>query len=209
MYDRDLRVSDVERSHVIDLLQRATGAGSLTLDEFSGRVDKALASTTRADLNVLLLDLPGLTHPDQRAAPATRRAGRAPAAHSGEAVAPGGGVELTATLGSLVRRGHWDVPARMDVRVTLGSVELDFTEAELPDEPVSIAFEMTAGSARLRVPAGSRVVHDGLRAVLGSVQDHRHDPAGAAPGPTFVLTGAVRAGSVEIRSARRRWSLSG
>lgn len=57
---RDLRVSDSERSHVIGLLQRATGLGLLDLDEFNRRSAAAIASRTRADLNSLLLDLPGL-----------------------------------------------------------------------------------------------------------------------------------------------------
>ena len=57
---RDLRVSDAERSHVIRLLQRATGHGLLDLDEFNRRSAAATAARTRADLNSLLLDLPGL-----------------------------------------------------------------------------------------------------------------------------------------------------
>lgn len=57
---RDLRVSDDERAHVINLLQRATGRGLLDLDEFNRRSAAAIAARTRGDLNGLLLDLPGL-----------------------------------------------------------------------------------------------------------------------------------------------------
>lgn len=58
--DRDLPVSDTEREHVGQLLQRAVGLGLLSLDEFTGRMDVALAATTRAELNAVLIDLPGL-----------------------------------------------------------------------------------------------------------------------------------------------------
>jgi hypothetical protein len=59
---RNLRVSDSEREHVVGLLQRAIGRGMLDLDEFTERTDVALAARTRGELNAVLVDLPGLTH---------------------------------------------------------------------------------------------------------------------------------------------------
>src|SRR6266498_3995153 len=59
---RELRVSDAERTHVINVLQKAIGHGLLSLDEFTERTDQALAAKTRGDLNAVLVDLPGLTH---------------------------------------------------------------------------------------------------------------------------------------------------
>lgn len=58
--DRDLRVSDAEREHVGQLLQRAVGLGMLSLGEFTERMDTALASKTRGELNSVLIDLPGI-----------------------------------------------------------------------------------------------------------------------------------------------------
>ncbi len=60
MEARDLRVSDAEREHVGELLQRAVGQGMLSLGEFTERMDTALAAKTRAELNVVLVDLPGI-----------------------------------------------------------------------------------------------------------------------------------------------------
>ncbi|MBF6356573.1 DUF1707 domain-containing protein [Nocardia higoensis] len=60
MGDRDLRVSDAEREHVGQLLQRAVGLGMLSLGEFTERMDTALASKTRGELNSVLVDLPGI-----------------------------------------------------------------------------------------------------------------------------------------------------
>ena len=53
-----LRVSDAERSAVVDLLQRHAGEGRLTLDEFESRVDEAMAARTGDDLTAVLRDLP-------------------------------------------------------------------------------------------------------------------------------------------------------
>lgn len=60
MSERDLPVTEAEREHVGQLLQRAVGHGLLSLDEFTRRMDGALAATTRAELNAMLIDLPGL-----------------------------------------------------------------------------------------------------------------------------------------------------
>ncbi|MPY82642.1 MAG: DUF1707 domain-containing protein [Actinophytocola sp.] len=59
---RDLRVSDTEREHVVNLLQRAIGRGLIDLDEFTERTDIAYNAMTRGQLNVVLADLPGLVH---------------------------------------------------------------------------------------------------------------------------------------------------
>ena len=65
MEARDLRVSDAEREHVGQLLQRAVGQGMLSLGEFTERMDTALASKTRGELNSVLADLPGMQIAEQ------------------------------------------------------------------------------------------------------------------------------------------------
>lgn len=198
---RSLRVSDAEREHVVELLQRATGTGLIDLDEFTRRVDAALAARTRGELNVLLIDLPGLTHPEAARPPllSTRPARRvAPVP-----VRDTGGAEVRSTLSSVARRGAWDVPERLVVRTTMGSAELDFTEATMPHDRVVIDLDVVAASVELRLPAGSQVEHDQVQIMLGSIEDHRRGGAGVPAGPTFVLSGAVRAGSVEIHPPRR------
>lgn len=200
---RSLRVSDAERRHVVELLERATGAGLIDLDEFSDRVDTALAARTRAELNRVLLDLPGLTHPDRHAAVP---AATPPVRHTAPApVTDRGGAEVRSVLSSVSRRGVWEVPPRLAVQAAMGSVELDLTEAHIAHERVEIALDVLAGSVELRVPPGTRVERGDLRVILGSIDDRRRGTSEAG-GPTVVLTGAVRAGSVEIRPPRRsRW----
>ncbi|MGH3432960.1 MAG: DUF1707 SHOCT-like domain-containing protein, partial [Thermocrispum sp.] len=88
VHPRDYRVSDDEREHVVQLLQKAIGRGLIDLDEFTERTDIAYAATTRGQLNVVLSDLPGLVHP---AAPLP---GARPGGYPGEQVRPSERLEL-------------------------------------------------------------------------------------------------------------------
>ena len=83
---RELRVSDAEREHVVSLLNKAVGRGMITLDEFTTRTDTALAAVTRADLNAVLVDLPGMVN-NELARSRT---------------------ELRNSFGTTVRKGHCD-----------------------------------------------------------------------------------------------------
>ncbi len=207
---RSLRVSDAEREHVVELLRRATGNGSIDLDEFTERVDTALAARTRGELNAVLIDLPGLTHPDS-----TRVA--TPVHRVRQAVTPvhdAAGAEIHCVLSSVTRKGEWEVPERLVVQAAMGSVKLDFTGTDIGHDVVGIDLDVVVGSLELRIPAGAGVDLNALRLSLGSVDDKRRgddrNRGRAQQGaPLFVLTGAVRAGSVELRPPRRKWSKRG
>jgi len=56
--DRDLRVSDVERSAVVRHLERALRDGRITVAEFDDRTRAAYAARTRGDLETITEDLP-------------------------------------------------------------------------------------------------------------------------------------------------------
>ncbi len=53
-----LRVSDAEREAVVSRLQTAVGEGRIDLDEFGQRAEAAYAAVTRAELDLLVADLP-------------------------------------------------------------------------------------------------------------------------------------------------------
>ena len=57
--DPRLRASDADRQRIVADLERHTAAGRLSLDEFTTRVDAALAARTHGDLGAVLEDLPG------------------------------------------------------------------------------------------------------------------------------------------------------
>jgi Domain of unknown function (DUF1707)/Cell wall-active antibiotics response 4TMS YvqF len=53
-----VRASDADREAVVSRLQAAVGEGRIDLDEFGQRADAAYAAVTRADLDLLVADLP-------------------------------------------------------------------------------------------------------------------------------------------------------
>jgi hypothetical protein len=53
-----VRASDADREAVVTRLQSAVGEGRINLDEFGQRADAAYAAVTRAELDLLVADLP-------------------------------------------------------------------------------------------------------------------------------------------------------
>ncbi len=184
MEHRHLRVSDAEREYVGELLQRAVGQGRLTVDEFAERMDTAMVARTRAELNAVLLDLPGFT----LACPTASEV-----------------LELSHHLGELKRSGPWRVPPRVRLVGHLGFSLLDFTEAVFASPTVTLELDKTAGSTKIVVPEGATVDTDGLRVIVGSVKDST--VRRIEPGPVhFVITGHSTMGEVRILHPRR-WRL--
>jgi hypothetical protein len=173
-----LRVSDAERTHVVNLLQKAIGHGLLSLDEFTERTDRALAAKTRGDLNAVLVDLPGLTH-------------TAPESPIREKP-----VELRANMSTLKRNGNWTVPRELVVYNRLGSTELDFTEATIPYDEVRIQLNCGGGTVVILLPERASVVTDEVRMTAGSIKDK---VGGGTGRPRFVLSGSVTAGSLVVK----------
>lgn len=62
-----MRASDADRDRVVGALQRHTGEGRLTLDEFDQRSAAAYAARTIGDLDALIADLPPLATPGEPA----------------------------------------------------------------------------------------------------------------------------------------------
>lgn len=177
---RDFRVSDAERAHVVEVLQKAIGHGMLSLDEFTARTDTALAARTRAELNAVVVDLTGVTHTD------TNAPARTPP------------IELRANMSKLRRHGKWQVPRELSVHNRFGSTELDFTEAVFDHPEVLIKLDVSGGSVQMLLPEHASVDANGVQVVAGSVKDK---VGGSSGRPRFVIEGRVTAGSLKIRRA--------
>nr|WP_322788969.1 DUF1707 domain-containing protein [Lentzea waywayandensis] len=169
-------MSDAEREHVVTLLNKAVGRGMITLDEFTVRTDTALAAKTRADLNVVLVDLPGMVNNEL----ARER------------------TELKNTMSTTTRKGHWVVPSELVIRNTLGTTNLDFTAADVPPV-VNVDLDVSLGTVKLLLPAGSSVNADAVEITAGELKDKVHNSVG---NPHFQLRGAVRGGTVVIKRKR-------
>lgn len=146
-----LRATDDDRDRVVEVLRGAAGDGRLTMEELDERVGAALTARTYGELAALVSDLPA-----------------APESLAGaSAVEPKDLVRIDCHSGTTRRDGRWMVPRRMEVRVTGGSVTLDFTEAVTWWPSLQLDVAVRAGSLRLVTKPGILVSTDDL-AVRGS-----------------------------------------
>lgn len=197
VHPRDYRVSDDEREHVVQLLQKAIGRGLIDLDEFTERTDIAYAAMTRGQLNVVLSDLPGLVHPSAPT-PGTRAA-----AGGNGYVRPSERLELVGSYSNLVREGNWLVPEYVLVRNKYGNTRLDFTAAELTSDVVNVELDSKWGGVQVIIPEDGAVDYNGLTEIkFGGVEDRTHSN-GRTGTPRIVLTGRVHGGQLVVRHPRR------
>jgi Domain of unknown function (DUF1707)/Cell wall-active antibiotics response 4TMS YvqF len=171
------RVSDSEREQALERLRDALAEGRIDAADFDDRADRTLQARTAGDLAGVTADLP---------------------AQAGDKV-----LELRGVLGSVKREGNWLVPSTLRLHRRMGSVELDFTQADIRHPVVRIELDTIGGSIEIRVPEEASVSFDAVAVMLGSVQDHRKD-APAQGTPHFDITGQLRWGSLEVRGPKRK-----
>ncbi|UYP18560.1 DUF1707 domain-containing protein [Rhodococcus sp. Z13] len=198
MEPRDLRVSDAEREHVGELLQRAVGQGMLSLGEFTERMDTVLAAKTRADLNQVLVDLPGIRiRPEYQveSAPGLPQPVHPAAAYPN--TAPGTPLVLKGRLSSLERKGRWHVPPVLTLDTLASSVTLDFTEAVMETQVVRIDVSDYLSSINIVLPAEATADVNAVENVASSVSSKVR--SGAPYGPLhLVVIGKVRFGNLTV-----------
>lgn len=214
---RDLRVSDAERTHVLALLEKAIGRGMITLAEYSDRSAVAISARTRSELNVVLVDLPGIFvgGQDLNAMAGTdfhqhgSTIATPPAApylpwsqpNSALPAPPGSGVLDLKGYGSRDFSGPWVVPGRITIAGTGASTNLDFSQATLTSPVVIIEFRSNyAGSAVFRVPEGSQISYDQLDLRNCSI-NNKLNPAtrGGKTVLHLVFVGVKRYGSITVK----------
>ncbi len=181
-----LRASHQDRDRVVEILRVAAGDGRLTPEELDERLEAALTARTYAELAVLTTDLPA----------AGSAAGVA-------AVEPKDMVRIDCGSGHAKRDGRWVVPRRMEVRVTSGSVRLDFTEAAITQPSLRIDADVRSGHLTLVTKPG--IVVDADEVGVRSGQVKIREPWGHDVPVTLriELAGQVRSGSVTARPPRR------
>ncbi len=180
---RELRASHEDRDRVVELLRMAAGDGRLNADELDQRLEVALSARTYGELAALTRDLP--------AAP-----GLATAAE------PKDLIRIEARSGSARRDGRWVVPRRMEIRVSSGSVRLDFTEAVITQGTLAIGVEVNSGSVTLITRPGIVVDTDDISVGSGSVKVRPPEDAGTPALLSIQVSGKIGSGSVTARPPR-------
>lgn len=188
-----IRVSDREREQVVELLGQATAEGRLTLDEYADRAGAAHAARTRGDLARLTADLPVTLPTDPVSAP---RPGATLAGTSPE--------RLVAIFGNESRKGHWVVPARVEVRSIFGDCHLELQDAQLQSTVTTVEATAIFGSVTIFVPEGIDVRLVGT-AFFGSKESKLRGGPPPPGAPVLEVRSRVIFGSVTIRPPQRRW----
>ncbi|MET7771331.1 DUF1707 domain-containing protein [Nocardia sp. NPDC005366] len=206
--DRELRVSDAEREHVGQLLQRAVGLGMLSLGEFTERMDTALAAKTRGELNSVLIDLPGVQLVGRPAAPPTHFVAapsfprQRPMPGPRRTPSPAPGNVIRSRMSGVNRRGPWQVAPTLLLNNWFSGVTLDFTEAVMSTQVVELHVDDYCSSLNLIVPVEATVDLDAVDLIGSSVNNK------VRTGPPFgplhlVVHGSIRFGSVTAKHPLR------
>jgi len=184
-----MRISDADREAAAQRLHTAMGEGRITLAELEERLDAVYAAKTYADLQPPLADLPG--------GGAIASPGAAVPAERTEPV------HLKTDLGSVKRAGDWQVPARLKLTTTLGSIHLDLTGVRSIPHRVDVEVSVGAGEVVIVLPEGATANVDGVHGSWGDIKSK----VGSVPGdgPHLTITGKAGMGDLTVRRPRTGW----
>lgn len=186
----EVRASDAEREHVVELMRQASIEGRLSLEELVARSDAAYSAKTRNELDRLTVDLP-TAQPQREAAP-TSSTVRPSAARKASRWA-------VAFMGGVNRRGRWRPADRVNVVAVMGGGVIDLREAVVTDPEVVITVVAVMGGVDVIVPEGVEVDFAGF-AFMGG-RDEKVADVPVRPGtPLIRVRGFALMGGVTVRS---------
>lgn len=192
--EADIRASDADRDRVAEILREALAEGRLDPEEHAERIDTVYRAKTMGELEPVVRDLPAA-------------AGSRPRSDSvGYGYGPSAPVpdqNLVAIFSASVRKGRWQVPARINAVAVFGSVEIDLTEAVFPQQQVQINVTAIFGSVEIRVPENITLRSSGS-GVLGSFEIETNE-ATDGDAPQVQVNGYAVLGSVEAKPKRGAW----
>jgi hypothetical protein len=181
--------SDAERERTSEVLRQASVEGRLTLDEFSVRVERALAARTRDELEAVTQDLPAI-------AP-TRPAQPVPGMVPRQAVR-----SSVSIISSIERKGFWRADETMLAVSVMGSCKLDLRGATISAPVTTINAYVVMGSLDVIVPFGVEVELEGT-AIMGSKESKLKGPPPGPGAPIVRINAFSLMGSVTVRDSAR------
>ncbi|MDP5184291.1 DUF1707 domain-containing protein [Blastococcus sp. BMG 814] len=174
-----LRASDAEREAVVARLQAAVGEGRLDLDEFARRAENAYAAVSRAELDVLVADLPGNAPP-----PVEIVGQRTPE-------------EVTSVFGDVVLAAAATPPRRAGT--VFGDVRVDLRGLRTGEERLDLHVSTVFGDVDVIVAEGVQAELLG-RTVFGDRKVELAPVPRLAGTPLVVVHGRTVFGNLRLRS---------
>ena len=179
---QELRASHTDRDHVVETLRDAAAEGRLTPEELDERVERALGARTLGELAALTRDLP-----EQRANPS---------------IPSTDVVKIEKRFGTAEWVGTWLVPRRMEIRLTVGNAKLDFTNAVITHDQLSIDVDLGIGGD-LTLITKPGIVVEASDVTVRSMAEIKVRPPQQDPDFPVALrvevTGQLRGGNLLVR----------
>ncbi|MFC9628321.1 MULTISPECIES: DUF1707 SHOCT-like domain-containing protein [Streptomyces] len=183
---QDMRASHADRDQVLEIIREAGAEGRLTPEELDERVTAALAARTLRDLAALTRDLP---EQPRRTEPRVQAKDL---------------VRIEKRIGSAEWIGTWVVPRRMEIKLTVGNARLDFTDATVVHDLLTIDVDLgIGGDLLLTTRPGIVVVADDVVVRMGDlrVRPPQQDPEFPVD-LRIEVTGKLRGGDLVVRYPR-------
>jgi hypothetical protein len=177
------------RRRTIDALCRHFANDALELAEFERRVERAYRAVSLAELQELLVGLPGTAVPETRGRPPVAQPS---AARQSRDV-------LLAILSGVNRRGQWSPPRELVVVAVMGGADLDLREARLQPGVTEMTVYALMGGVRILVPPELPVEIAGL-SFMGGVDPgpEAREVKSTADAPTLRIRTYVVMGGVSV-----------
>jgi hypothetical protein len=185
------------REQVLEQLSDAFAKDELGLDEFEARVDNAYQASTEVGLRALVQDLspaPSVARSELATASSASAALAAPMARS---------KRVLAVLGSVERRGRFQLPNGYRATAVLGNIELDLRDVSLPNGVTEIYLRAVLGNIEITVPPHLPVECEGSGFLASFAELNRVPAEGTTDGPSLRIVGSAVLGNVEIRTLPR------
>jgi hypothetical protein len=184
-----LRASDADREQTAELLRQAAGEGRLDVDELEERLSAVYATRTQRELDALVADV--VVREDRARLP------RLPVTRG-----DGGTRWLVSIMSGHDRKGRWRVGTNLNVVNIMGGSDIDFNDAELADDVVTVTVFSLMGGASIRVPEGINVEVSDF-ALMGGNDASIGDPLPDPGGPTLRIKLISIMGGTDVKRGRK------
>lgn len=186
---RQVRASDTDRQTAERWLDAAAAEGRISSQELEDRVAHARQARTYGDLEPLVRDLPEALEPSAEPEPDVQTVPET--------------LHISASLRSRHMHGPWTVPPRIVASAGRGSVWLDFSEAVIEHDEVSIDARPNWRNVYVLVPDGYSVTTEESVPGTSDIRN-RSSPEPRAGTPRLHVVARPGLGSIVIRAPRRR-----
>jgi Domain of unknown function (DUF1707)/Cell wall-active antibiotics response 4TMS YvqF len=187
-----LRASDADREEAAAVLNSALAEGRLTVAEHSERLDAIYEAKTHAEIAPLVDDLPA------------KGSAVARAPRTDVEPASGRSQKIIAIFGGASRKGKWHASPKINTVTIFGGAELDFRDAQLPAQEITVNCTCIFGGVDITVPPEMKIVESGI-AIFGGRDISSNEAEAASPdAPVLRLTGLTLFGGVSAKHKQRK-----